>query len=856
MWKKKAKPKNQTRTVPVEGRHEAEKDCMKKVQRASLFRYCHKEDPHNTLKKKKLGRKPVLPEDLENQLVEYLLLVMEGKFVGLIRREVRFIAFQLARRNNISNPFNSLSDCLQRVLKRLKDKLRICKSTGTAREAEFNRKHINDFFTLLQEVLQKNNYAPNKIFNVDKTGQSKCPEVIAKRGKRQIGQLTSAERGSLVTAILITSSSNKDDLETSLNISQQKKTAVTRKVFDKTGPGKIDIKQSKDTLLIKKKKESALLVRLQMRQKTMFLSDFSDKNTEVTEENPDQDACFVVVFVSKTKAERKCSLGHPKSDHDCRLNFIGSAKAMEPFAAACMTSNSTIFKDLNMEVGILIGDDDSSTIAAVRAATKSQVIKLSDKNHTSRGVTNTIYKHANEHKELKNDSIAYLHRCFTYAISRNAGNCTEIANSLRNIPNHTFNNHSNCADWCRYAKNPTTYEHRVIKGGFQSPKLFEDLKTIFDKLADNVERFAAGASSQANESLNATMATAKKRLLSPSVHTTKYIDRRSKLAKRRYLNVKRPEFKRRRLFLKEQRANLRKKKEDMEGTQYESNMGLLSTNVAHDSIFNTDGVNEEIIETDDGISPSDSLEVFFDLETSSFSKHSDILQIAAQGNKSTFSVYINPIQKIAPQASEANGLTNVKGELMFNGTRVPSIPLRLALDAFRNFLRKLKHPVVLVAHNCKFDAPILINSVKKMSMVDEFGSVVVGFADTLPLIKSVTNREGKGECTLTGLAAWLNISADGVHNAVYDVLTLVKIVEHLKITDEQIINRKITWDHYIASVQNAEKSAKILKTLIPLGNCMSAGMEKKLAEADISYNDLISIYLPEQPDIIPGLEVQ
>ena len=58
-----------------------------------------------------------------------------------------------------------------------------------------------------------------------------------------------------------------------------------------------------------------------------------------------------------------------------------------------------------MEVGILIGDDDSSTIAAVRAANKSQVIKLSDKNHTSRGVTNTLYKHAKDHKELKTDAI-------------------------------------------------------------------------------------------------------------------------------------------------------------------------------------------------------------------------------------------------------------------------------------------------------------------------------------------------------------------------------------------------------------------------------------------------------------------
>ncbi|XP_015512661.2 uncharacterized protein LOC107219088 [Neodiprion lecontei] len=437
-------------------------------------------------------------------------------------------------------------------------------------------------------------------------------------------------------------------------------------------------------------------------------------------------------YLTTNRGCRMCALGHPKSDHDCRLNFVGSAKAMEPFAAASMTSSSKIFKEHNIEVGILIGDDDSSTIAAVRATSQSQ---------TTSGD-------------------------FRFACAIGEKNLGE-----------------------RYLQEAAT-----------------------------------------------------KRLLSPGFHTTKYVGRKEKEAKRRYLRTKRPEFKKRRLFLKEQCTNLRKKKEDMEGIQYESNMGLLSTNVAHDSILNTEGINEEINEADDnGTQVSEPIAVFFDLETSSFSKQSDILQIAAQYDKS-FSVYVNPTQKIAAQASEANGLTNVRGKLMLNGTRVPSIPLRLALDAFHNFLTKLKHPVVLVAHNCKFDAPILINSVKKMTMTDDFGSVVVGFADTLPLIKSVTNRKGKGECTLTGLASWLQISADGAHNAVYDVLMLVQIIENLQITTKQLMDRSITWSDTIASIHNAKKSATLLKTLDKLGTCISTGMKKKIANADITYEDLINTF--------------
>ncbi|XP_046626167.1 uncharacterized protein LOC124307961 [Neodiprion virginianus] len=399
-----------------------------------------------------------------------------------------------------------------------------------------------------------------------------------------------------------------------------------------------------------------------------------------------------------------------------------------------------------------------------------------------------------------------------------------------------------------YVKNPLTYDHKVIKRGFQSPDLYKDLKHIFGKLADNADRrlleiFGLPVLGEKNLGARYLQEAATKRLLSPGFHTTKYVDRKEKEAKRRYLRTKRPEFQKRRLFLKEQRTNLRKKKEDMEGIQYESNMGLFSTNVAHDSILITEGINEEINEADDnGTQVSEPIAVFFDLETSSFSKQSDILQIAAQYNKSKFSDYVNPTQKIAAQASEANGLTNVRGELMLNGTRVPSIPLRLALDAFRNFLTKLKHPVVLVAHNCKFDAPILINSVKKMTMTDDFGSVVVGFADTLPLIESVTNRKGKGECTLTGLASWLQISADGAHNAVYDVLMLVQIIENLQITTKQLMDRSITWSDTIASIRNAEKSATLLKTLDKLGTCISTGLKKKIADADITYEDLINTF--------------
>ncbi|KAF5286733.1 hypothetical protein FQR65_LT12466 [Abscondita terminalis] len=264
-------------------------------------------------------------------------------------------------------------------------------------------------------------------------------------------------------------------------------------------------------------------------------------------------------------------------------------------------------------------------------------------------------------------------------------------------------------------------------------------------------------------------------------------------------------------------------------------MGLLFTKLFPPSVPYTNKVDEETSKTHDPV-------VFFDLETSGFSRNSDILQIAAQCDKSTFSVYINPIQKISPYASEVTGLTNINGELWLKDVRLPTIPLKSALKEFLNFLIKLNRPVILLAHNCKFDAPILINAIKKSSMIDDFESIVVGFADSLPLIKAKTGRKGKGECTLSGLASWLNISSDDAHNAVYDVAMLAKIIKSLEITTDQIIHSTTTWNDSMSSFERKENENITLRTLLPLSDCVSDAIKKKLARANISHNDLINTY--------------
>ena len=54
-------------------------------------------------------------------------------------------------------------------------------------------------------------------------------------------------------------------------------------------------------------------------------------------------------------------------------------------------------------------------------------------------------------------------------------------------------------------KHPENYTHTSVLGGFRSVRLFDELKKLFDKLTGNAEKFAAGAWSQANGSLNSIM---------------------------------------------------------------------------------------------------------------------------------------------------------------------------------------------------------------------------------------------------------------------------------------------------------------------------------------------------------------
>nr|CAH7729490.1 unnamed protein product [Callosobruchus chinensis] len=150
----------------------------------------------------------VFSEDQERILASYLIRCAEIYF-GLSTKEVRKLAVEVTMKYNLKAPSSWIENGMageewfRSFMKRNPElSVRVAQATSLSRATSFNRYNVNAFLDNLQIVMDRDHFEPQDIYNVDETGVTtvqKPDRVVARRGTKQVGALTSGERGTLVT---------------------------------------------------------------------------------------------------------------------------------------------------------------------------------------------------------------------------------------------------------------------------------------------------------------------------------------------------------------------------------------------------------------------------------------------------------------------------------------------------------------------------------------------------------------------------------------------------------------------------------------------------------------------------------
>lgn len=171
---------------------------------ATLYRHVKSQSSE-----KVLGRfQTVFTPKEEAELANYVKIV-DTMFYGITRKEFLALAGQFAKAKNKTGVFKDNvagKDWFRNFRKRNPDiVLRMPEPTSIARLQGFNKPQVERFYDLLDEQINKYKLDSTRIYNMDETGikttTSKPPKILSSYGKRQVGIVSSLERGTLTTVV-------------------------------------------------------------------------------------------------------------------------------------------------------------------------------------------------------------------------------------------------------------------------------------------------------------------------------------------------------------------------------------------------------------------------------------------------------------------------------------------------------------------------------------------------------------------------------------------------------------------------------------------------------------------------------
>ncbi|XP_033745722.1 uncharacterized protein LOC117331232 [Pecten maximus] len=514
----------------------------------------------------------------------------------------------------------------------------------------------------------------------------------------------------------------------------------------------------------------------------------------------------VIAYDVRSKSCRICDIHKDKKEtvpsHVCPRNWEGSSKAMEPDMAVSMAHR---LSDQGFQLDVFHADNDSTTTAKM-LLDFPKLEKKDDQNHVKKGISKSLYELSKKHKELKHaEVIPYIMRCFMYAMT-GSNTEAELELSLKRIVPHIFGEHTGCSTvkWCTYKDDPQKFRYKSLPNGtaLQDPTLRTRLEELVAKYSCRSGNLLNLGSTQANESFNSLVSTKTPKakfygssdslmnrvsasvlqkneghnylpkvnesaLLSPGEFTVKLTTKLDNARSARKEKEKTREYKLRRVELKRKKRLKEQSSYVKEGTTYETDIDL--------TINNSSDPDVQTIPSVLSLDESKSL-VFFDLETTSASRQSDITQIAAVVNgDNIFHRYVLPRCDIAIKASEVTGLTYSRSlsKMYLRGKEIENVTsIHSALLDFLDFLKTLPNPI-LVGHNAaSFDIPILTNRLREFQLCSSFANVVKGYMDTLRLARRLFPKKEVGSHSQESLVRkFLGMSYEA-HNAVFDVKAL------------------------------------------------------------------------------------
>lgn len=149
------------------------------VSRSTLKRYLTKLNQNIPYKSyENCAVRKVFSEDEEKSLCEYVITASQMHY-GLTRRDLQVLAYDFAKANNKRIPVSWENKqragkqwYLDFVKRRDTINLRKPQATSLTRSTSFNKHNVFTFFEKLNDVLQKNQFTADKIYNLDESGNT------------------------------------------------------------------------------------------------------------------------------------------------------------------------------------------------------------------------------------------------------------------------------------------------------------------------------------------------------------------------------------------------------------------------------------------------------------------------------------------------------------------------------------------------------------------------------------------------------------------------------------------------------------------------------------------------------------